>query len=151
MRQYTAKELKAEFERLGYSWPVFHLIGIRSNANAKNQFDDLIGVVEKDNITWYTCTTNPGTNWLQNLLNPKGAALLKPGQWDDCWQVGLHQGKYEALTQCKPVTVYRDGCRGEQPLNQISQEDAIKYIQKGVVKHSLESGDVSCVSGTCEL
>jgi hypothetical protein len=109
MKKYTVEELKAEFSKHGYDWPVFHLIGVRSNANAKNQFDDLIAVIERDTINWYTCTTNPGTHWLQNLLNPKGAALLKAGQYHDTWQIGMHQGKYEALTQCAPITVYRDG------------------------------------------
>ena len=119
MKQYTVKELKAKFSELGYDWPAFHLVGIRSNANAKNQFDDLIAVIEKDNITWYTCTTNPGTHWLQNLLNPKGAALLKADQYHDTWQVGMHQGKYEALTQCAPVTVFRDGNK-----NDVAEESA---------------------------
>jgi hypothetical protein len=41
-------------------------------------------------------------------MNPKGTALLKPGQWVDSWKVGMHQGKYEALVQCKPITVFRD-------------------------------------------
>jgi hypothetical protein len=120
MKKYTVDELKAEFKKHGYDWPVFQLVGIRSNANLKNQFDDLIAVIEKDNITWYTCTTNPGTHWLQNLLNPKGAALLKPGQWDDCWQIGMHQGKYEALTQCAPVTVFRDGNK-----NDVAEESSV--------------------------
>ena len=57
----------------------------------------------------------------------------------------------EYVHDLKGVTVYRDGCRGEQPLNQISTEDAIKHIQSGVVKNSLENGDVACVSGTCEI
>jgi hypothetical protein len=109
MKQYTIEELKAEFAKHGYAFTNFHLVGIRSKANLKNQFDDLIAVINNNEITWYTCTTNPGTHWLQNLLNPKGAALLKPGQWKDCWHVGMHQGKYEALTQCAPVTVFRDG------------------------------------------
>jgi len=57
----------------------------------------------------------------------------------------------EYVHDLKGVTVYRDGCRGEQPLNQISTEDAIKHIQSGVVKNSLENGDVACLSGNCEI
>jgi hypothetical protein len=109
MKKYSVEELKKKFEELGYKWYPFMLIGIRSKENKPNVFDDLIGVVENDKINWYTATTNPGTHWLKNLLNPKGAALLKHGQWVDSWKIGLHQGKYEALTQIKPITVYRDG------------------------------------------
>jgi len=109
MKQYTIDELKNEFKKLNYEFPQFHLVGIRSNANKPNEFDDLIAVIDQSSINWYTCTTNPGTHWLLNLLNPKGAALLKPGQYLNTWQLGLHQGKYQALTQCKNVTVFRDG------------------------------------------
>jgi hypothetical protein len=120
MKQYSIEELKAEFAKHGYAFTNFHLVGIRSKANLKNQFDDLIAVINNNEITWYTCTTNPGTHWLQNLLNPKGAALLKPGQWKDCWHVGMHQSKYEALTQCAPVTVFRDGNK-----NDVAEESSV--------------------------
>jgi hypothetical protein len=109
MKNYTIEELKNEFKKLNYEFPQFHLVGIRSKANKPNEFDDLIAVINNNEISWYTCTTNPGTHWLLNLLNPKGAALLKPGQYLNTWQLGLHQGKYQALTQCKNVTVFRDG------------------------------------------
>lgn len=109
MKQYSIEELKKEFARFSYKFPTFHLVGVRSKANVKNQFDDLVAVINNNEITWYTCTTNPGTYWLLNLLNPKGTAVLKQGQYVDTWEIGLHQGKYEALTQCKDVTVYRDG------------------------------------------
>ena len=119
MKQYSIEELKAEFNRLGYKWFDFQIVGIRSKANKPNVFDDLIAVVNKDKIKWFTCTTNPGTHWLKNLLNPKGTALLKPGQYIDTWKLGLHQGKYEALCQAKPVTVYRD-----KDLDNIAEETA---------------------------
>jgi len=108
MKKYTIAELKAKFSELGYTWYPFMLVGIRSQANIPNEFDDLVGVVEGENVSWYTATTNPGTHWLKNLMNPKGTALLKPGQWVDSWKVGMHQGKYEALVQCKSITVFRD-------------------------------------------
>ena len=139
MEKYTLKQLKTKFEELGYSWPVFHLVGIRSNANAKNEFDDMIGVIERDNITWYSCTTNPGTHWLQNLLNPKGTAVLVPGQYDDCWQIGLHQGKYEALVQAKPIKVYRDADRDD-----IAEETSV--IDEGMFGINIHRANPSLVS-----
>jgi hypothetical protein len=56
----------------------------------------------------YDCTTDPGTHWVENLLNKDGVAILKPGQYRGSHKIRLHQGKYEALGQKKPVTVYRD-------------------------------------------
>jgi hypothetical protein len=108
MKKYTIEELKAQFQKHNYRWFDFHFIGIRSTANLPNQFDDLFGVIAGDKVEWFTCTTNPGTHWLKNLLNPKGAALLKANQYVDTWQIGMHQGKYEAFCQAKPVDVFRD-------------------------------------------
>lgn len=109
MKNYSIQELKSEFTRLGYQWFDFQIVGIRSKADLPNKFDDLIGLVEENQITWFTGTTNPGIHWLQNLLNPKGAALLKPNQYVNTWKLDLHQGKYLALCQRKNVVVYRDG------------------------------------------
>ena len=117
MRKYTIDELKAEFEKHNYKWFPFHFIGIRSKANLPNQFDDLFACIDGNQITWSTCTTNAGTHWLKNLLNPKGAALLKPNQYIDTWKIGMHQNKYEAFCQAKPVTVFRD-----KNLNDIAEE-----------------------------
>jgi len=108
MKRYTVAELKIKFNELGYAFPEFHIVGIRSQANAPNEFDDLIGIVSGNKVSWFTATTNPGTHWLKNLMNPKGTALLKPGQWADSWKLGLHRGEYKALIQCKPITVFRD-------------------------------------------
>jgi len=108
MKNYTYEELKAEFTKQGYIWPSFHIIGVRSKANEKNKFDDNIYVINGTKLEVYTCTTNPGTYWLVNLMNPKGTAVLKPGQYQDSFGFGLHQGKYEALVQTKPLPVYRD-------------------------------------------
>lgn len=124
MKKYTTEELKARFSQLGYSWFNYHFIGIRSNANLPNQFDDLFCIVNGEQLTWSTCTTNPGTHWLKNLLNPKGTALLKPNQYIQTWQIGLHQNKYEAFTQAKPVEVYRDNNK-----NDLAEESNV--IEKG--------------------
>lgn len=139
MKQYTIDELKQEFKKHNYEFPQFHLVGIRSRANKPNEFDDLIAVIDNNQISWYTCTTNPGTHWLLNLLNPKGAALLKPGQWKDSWQVGLHQGKYQALTQCKPITVFRDGNK-----NNIAEES--KVTETGIFGINIHRANEKLVS-----
>ena len=108
MKRYSYADLKAQFSHFGYEFLTFHLVGIRSNANVPNEFDDLIGLVNGTNVLWFTGTTNPGTHWLKNLMNPKGTALLKPGQYKDSWKLGLHRNQYKALVQCAPITVFRD-------------------------------------------
>ena len=108
MKKYTIEEIKTEFQKHNYKWFDFHFVGIRSKANLPNQFDDLFGVITKDKIEWFTCTTNAGTHYLKNLLDKDGTALLKANQYVDTWAIGLHQGKYEAFKQVKPVVVFRD-------------------------------------------
>jgi hypothetical protein len=120
MKKYTIGELQFEFKKLGYQWFDFMIVGIRSTLDKPNEFDDLIGLVANGKVIWFTGTTNPGTHWLKNIMNPKGTAVLKPGQYIDTWAFGLHQGKYEALKQVKPVTVYRD-----KDLDDKSEETAV--------------------------
>ena len=81
MEKKTIEQLKAEFNRLGYQWSNFMIVGIRSKADIPDAFDDLIGLVENDSVTWFNATTNPGVAYLKKLLNPKGCAVLKPGQY----------------------------------------------------------------------
>ena len=139
MKQYTYKELEAKFAELGYQWPTFHLVGVRSAANEKNKFDDTIYLVNGPLMQVFTCTTNPGTHWLKNLLNPKGTAVLKPGQYVDSWKLGLHQGKYKALTQAKPITVYRDGDKDD-----VAEETKVE--QTGLFGINIHRANPSAVS-----
>lgn len=109
MKQYTQKDLVAIMATLGYLWPAFHLIGTRSKEDKPNAFDDFFYLINGKEMRMYTGTTNPGVYW-QNNFDPKkeGVAVLKPGQYVDCWTIGLHHGEYEAWKQARPVTVYRD-------------------------------------------
>lgn len=113
MRIYLRGELHQRFATLGYRWLPFHLVGVRSKADIPNTFDDHFYLIdERDPMnprSWSsTCTTNPGLYWMQKVVNAKGAAVLKPGQYLDTWKLGKHKGVYEALVQALPVTVYRD-------------------------------------------
>ncbi|BCU97820.1 MAG: hypothetical protein CM15mV19_0560 [uncultured marine virus] len=92
-----------------------NIVGVR-NSETKNRvtnaFDDCITVSYKVDGEWqfhcYKCTTDPGTHWVGNLLNEKGVAILKPGQYRGAYKIRKHQGKYDALCQRAPVKVYRD-------------------------------------------
>lgn len=115
-----------DFEKLfkakGYVWFTkgnynLNIIGIRSNNKNKvtNKYDDVL-VVDYNTgnghkRVCYTITTEPGIYYIKNLCNSKGAAILVPGQYRGCWQIGLHRGKYKALCQKKEVKVYRDNNR----------------------------------------
>lgn len=90
-----------------------NIVGIRNAQTEPNKFDDSIFVFFKDdNGKWvdyeYPATTDTGTYWLKNPMSNMGAAMLKEGQYVDAYEQGYHKGQYLALTQVKPVTVYRD-------------------------------------------
>ena len=108
MKIYTPTELRNEFTRLNYQWPNFHLIGVRSKADAVNEFDDRFFLIDGNNFYAYRGSTNPGVYWQNNFGKKKGVAVLKPGQYIDGWILGKHRGMYTAWTQAIPLTVYRD-------------------------------------------
>lgn len=90
-----------------------NIVGIRSTVTASNRFDDEIHVFYKVSpLKWfyhvYKATTDPGTFWLKNPMQPQGTAILAQGQYKDAYRLGLHQGKYKALVQTKPIVVMRD-------------------------------------------
>lgn len=91
-----------------------NLVGVRLDDNVSNKFDDTFICFYGKPGAWtvyqWGCTTDPGTYWMQKeLLNKKGCAIIKPGQYRGAYQIGLHQGKYKALVQTgAPITVYRD-------------------------------------------
>lgn len=90
-----------------------NIVGLRSKSTIPNRFDDEIHVFYKvSTLNWhyhiFKATTDPGTFWLKQPLQPQGTAILAEGQYKGAYQLGLHQGKYLALVQRKPVTVIRD-------------------------------------------
>jgi len=120
---YTREQIQSTVESKGYKW--FHdndnkgydvnIVGIRNSetkGRVTNAFDDKITISYKINDEWnfhiFNCTTDPGSHWVENILNEKGVAILKPDQYRGSHKLRLHQGKYLALGQKKEVTVYRD-------------------------------------------
>ncbi|MBS1577400.1 MAG: hypothetical protein JST09_19035 [Bacteroidetes bacterium] len=90
-----------------------NIVGVRTDSTIPNRFDDEIHVFFKNNTNqWihyiFPATTDPGTYWLENPMNPQGTAILMQGQYKDAYQIGLHRGKYYALVQRGPITVLRD-------------------------------------------
>lgn len=107
------------FKNKGYAWFKkgaynLNIIGIRSNNEKRitNKFDDVIVIDYNTEINHkrvcFAITTEPGKYYMKNLCNNKGAAILVPNQYRNCWELGLHKGKYRALVQKKSLSVYRD-------------------------------------------
>ena len=123
MNCYTREQIEAAMASKGYKYFTggdydVNIIGVR-NSETKNRvtnaFDDCITLSYKVEGEWkfhcYKCTTDPGTHWVENIMREDGVAILKPGQYRGSHKIRLHQGKYEALGQKKPVLVYRDDNR----------------------------------------
>jgi len=113
MKNYTIEELQVEFKKLNYAWFDFQIIGVRNKNNVSNKFIDTMYIVSNNKLYQFSCTTRPGLYWLKNFLNKKGTAVLKCGQYIKSFKLGLHQGKYLALVQAKPLPVYRDNNKNE--------------------------------------
>ncbi len=117
---YTRQQIKEAVTNKCYKWFEsgdynINIVGVRNSdthGKVTNRFDDCITVSYNVNgVEKFHCfgaTTDPGSHWEKNLMNKDGVAILKPGQYRGSHKLGLHQGKYEALRQKKPVKVYRD-------------------------------------------
>ena len=121
MAKYTKDQIEKAIKAKGYVWfegvkdSDLNIVGVRNSATGNavtNAFDDVITVSYKVNGIWayneWANTTDPGTKGVKEFHNAAGVARLVEGQYRGSHTIGLHQGKYEALKQQKPVKVYRD-------------------------------------------
>lgn len=121
MSCYTREQIEAAIKSKGYVWFEgakdydVNIVGIRNSATGQrvtNAFDDCLTVSYKLGAKWkshcWMATTDPGKKGVLESKNPAGVARLVEGQYRGSYSLGLHQGKYEALRQAKPVKVYRD-------------------------------------------
>jgi len=118
---YTREQIEAAVKEKGYAWFEgakdfdVNIVGVRNSATGQtvtNAFDDQLTVSYKEGGAWkfhqWPCTTDPGKKGVMEYHNAAGVARLVEGQYRGSHTLGLHQGKYEALKQAKPVKVYRD-------------------------------------------
>lgn len=92
----------AYFENGEYN---LNIVGIRNGSTGKrvtNLFDDWMTLSYKENGEWKFAI------WSCTVDNGDGSARLVEGQYRSSFTIGKHQGKYDALKQCKPLKVYRD-------------------------------------------
>lgn len=116
MIKFTTHEILDAFEKKGFrifSDGRINLFGIRKENGTVNAFDDWIGYIKKSGGHWVSemliGTTEPGLPFLRKVINPKGCAILVPGQHRNIFILGLHRNKYLAFVQRGgKVTVARD-------------------------------------------
>ncbi len=123
---YTREQIQTAVKAKGYVWFDdaankgfdLNIVGVRNSATGQkvtNVFDDHITVSYKENgvekFHIWPATTDPGKKGVMEYHNAAGVARLVEGQYRGSHTLGLHQGKYEALKQQKPVKVYRDANR----------------------------------------
>ena len=118
---YTREQIESAVKAKGYAWFEgakdydVNIVGVRNSATGQkvtNAFDDIMTLSYKVGGEWkfhtWACTTDPGKKGVLEYHNAAGVARLVEGQYRGSHALGLHQGKYEALRQAKPVKVYRD-------------------------------------------
>jgi len=121
---FTFEKIRAVIQAKGYRFfdaGQFNLniIGVRTNNSQSNSFDDHLLVVYRDlAFQWvvkqYPITTDPGKPWLLKPMDPKGCAVIVPGQYIDIYMIGIHgrskpaARQYEALEQIGKLSYVRD-------------------------------------------
>ena len=124
---YTREQIETAVKSKGYRWFEkgdynVNIVGVRNSetgTRVTNKFDDCLTISYKEDGEWkfhcFECTTDPGDDWMENpWIEEKGCAVLKPGQYRGSHKLRLHSGRYLALGQKKPVTVYRDNNRNDK-------------------------------------
>jgi hypothetical protein len=122
VRNYTAQQLLDRVKQVQNFKGIpkgFWLLGVRSEEDLPNVFDDKIYFFEGERFICVTsATTNPGTTVLRSFerFNAKGAAVMVADHWyNDVWIKGKHQGKVTALLQLGArVKVWRDNNKNEK-------------------------------------
>ena len=92
-----------------------NIIGVRSDEDIFNEFDDALVVIYRDTkknweVRSYSITTDAGKIWMEKPMNSKGCAILVPDQYRGVYKIDGHgKTRYEALCQRGgEVSVYRD-------------------------------------------
>jgi hypothetical protein len=132
---YKREQIEETVKSKGYVWFEglkdfdVNIVGVRNSSTGDkvtNLFDDFLTVSYKEGGEWkfhiWPATTDPGKKGVMEYHNAAGVARLVPGQYRGSHTIGLHQGKYEALKQQKPVKVYRDKDKDMQYDENIIQE-----------------------------
>jgi hypothetical protein len=104
VRAYRDEQLLARVKSLtNYSYipPDYWILGVRSNEDLTDQYDDKFYLFKGEQFIMVTTgTTNKGL---------KGTAVMCADMWFyDSYKYGLHRGKMPSLRQVKPMQYTRD-------------------------------------------
>tara|TARA_R110000782_G_scaffold26587_9_gene68009 strand:+ start:4351 stop:4968 length:618 start_codon:yes stop_codon:yes gene_type:complete len=163
---YTREEIEEVVRSKGYKYFTggdydVNIIGIRNSETKNkvtNRFDDCITLSYKVEGEWkfhcFKATTDPGTHWVENVMNGDGVAILKPGQYRGSHKLRLHLGKYLALGQKEPLKVYRDNNRDDEyNLDESSIQEGIFgiNIHRATGRAGRESTQIDKWSAGCQV
>jgi hypothetical protein len=101
MKSYISREQIVKLYA-DHAYPVedgINVFGIRNIHGVVDQFDDILGIFNKDVFMAFSGTTEPGKSWLIKGGNINGTFILQPGFYKSCWHKGKHHGEYDALVQ----------------------------------------------------
>ena len=154
---YNNLENLANFYKYKWFYGNFNLniIGIRSNSNNSKEFDDFLYVAfeeyynknEKDNKFYkkkqylkFNCTLNPGKFYLNNLMDPGGAAIIFEGQHLGAWKLGSFYST-DALIQIKPIKIYRD--KNKDDVIDLDSKNVTTGLYGIFVHEHFQTGDIA--------
>jgi len=140
----TYSSIQAALARLGFAFFSsgaynLNIVGIRSLDTTPDKFNDFITVSYLDEAgnkicRIYPATTDPGLYYLKNPMRLDGTAILiAPQQVRGGYQIGLHNGKYKALRQIKPVKFVRDNDRDSHLDYYDSAKHPESLVQEAVI------------------
>lgn len=159
MRTPSYQELKKILTAKGYPFYEtgdynLNLIGIRSKDLNANAFNDLFIMAFKvkgvETVLAFDCTTDPGMYYRNNPANVNGTGWVKPGHYPGVWALGKHQGKYTALVQVGPITVYRDNDK-DGLLETGKEETGLFGVNCHRASETIKSSQVDKWSAACQV
>lgn len=162
---FTREQVEAAVKAKGYVWFEdaankgfdVNIVGIRNSSTGKkvtNVFDDWLTLSYKEGGVWkyhsWAITTDPGTKAVREFHNPNGVARLVPNQYRGSHIIRLHQGKYEALGQDRPVKVWRDKNK-DMTFNETTIQEGVFGINIHRSNPTTESAYVENWSEGCQV
>ena len=135
------EDVEAALSRKGYAFfdgdkkYNLNIIGIRNSSHDPDKFDDTMLVIYRnEDKEWevlnYEITTEPGPRILRKPINPKGTAVLVPGQYRSTYVIGTHGGKFRHIALCQrggKVKVWRDTDLDSKPESKNMEVDEGMY------------------------